>query len=1103
MLKLCDVTKTYHAKSGDVEALKGLSISFRDSEFVAVLGASGCGKTTLLNIIGGLDRYSAGDIEIDGISTRNFSDADWDSYRNHSIGFVFQSYNLINHQSVLANVEMSLMLSGVPKAERTERAQEVLTRVGLADQVHKKPLELSGGQMQRVAIARALVNNPSIILADEPTGALDSKTSVQVMDLLEEISKDHLVIMVTHNPELAQEYATRVVRLKDGEIVSDSNPPTELDYEPNTEYKLSDGANAEQGLSDGVSAEQKPNNELRTERKVRPKRAYFKHTHLGFFSALGLSFNNLLTKKGRTLLTAFAGAIGIIGIALILSLSNGMQDYINTVESDTMGSYPITIQQQNVDMQTALTEAHTEAQSQQDEYVKNSEQSSTPDHITTKNKVAKSVKDAAELVHTNDLGAFETYIKNNQAAINPYVSAIEYGYQVSPEVYDYEDAAHPVQVSPVQLFGDTQASMMGGNTATSISSQWTQLPTSSSLRENRYDLLAGNWPTAADEVALVLDEEGTISDYLLYTLGVLSREEMDQLVDDIQAGKDVEDPVHEIAFDDVLGRSYTVFSPAQLYKKEGNTWILQSKDTAFMQDMQSKGQTVHISAILQAKTSIGTSGVVYTNALTDALMQTVEAQPIVQQQLNNPKVNVFTGQEFKTDAASSAAEAYSAVQQSMSLLSGASLATTDTHSLMPAPLAGGSATLLRVDTNGESVTINLPSGMTAEQAQAIIDAAGPDMSAQKYQALITLLQQGAASVESLQALGVDTRMLSAQILSSLTPEQFLATLSQEQKEAIAANLLQEIVPADLVALLGEDELAQIIQLYIQTVSADQLLVMLTPQQLAQLQQALMANVDQDALVQQYLSQQDMSQLATDYFSTLSSDQIAEMMGEQSLDEDQIQSLIARMSQAVPQTYTAVLTSLGYATPQNPTSISLYPKDFDAKEDIAQFISTYNARTSDESEQISYTDLVGLMTNSVRDVISMITLALLAFVAISLVVSSIMIAIITYISVLERTKEIGILRSLGASKGAVSRIFTAETFIEGLLSGIIGVGVAALLDIPISTYIEQTQGVANIAVLTPFNALVLIAIAVILTLIAGFVPSLLAAKKDPVVALRSE
>ncbi|MEY8437423.1 ATP-binding cassette domain-containing protein [Atopobiaceae bacterium 24-176] len=1135
MLELKDVVKTYPVGNGEVQALRGVSLSFRNSEFVAVLGQSGCGKTTLLNIVGGLDQYTSGDLLVDGRSTKHYSDADWDAYRNHSIGFVFQSYNLIPHQTVLANVELALTLDGVSASERTRRAAEALDRVGLGDQLSKKPAMMSGGQMQRVAIARAIVNNPGIILADEPTGALDSKTSVQIMDLLKEISEDRLVVMVTHNPELAEDYATRIVRLSDGQVLSDSNPPTaaELAAEP---------------------VEAKP-----------------KHTRLPFLTALALSANNLRTKKGRTFLTAFAGAIGIIGIALILSLSNGMNDYIAGIESDTMGAYPITISRQTVDMMGAMSEDSISDRMEIAGHGTSGNGDGESDAIVSNNVVAKTVEQIDTLVKTNNLAAFRTYIEGHRADIDPYVSNISYRYDVSPQVWRTEGDGVS-QVAPRTLLDDSGAmaqSMLASSPSTS--SQWGQLVDDQALREGQYSLRAGSWPQTENEVALVVDENGRVSDFVLYTLGLLDEKDMDELIGSVEAGEQVDDPAHTVAFDDAIGKEYTVFSPSQLYEEKDGVYVDKGEDASFVAQRMGEGVPVKVTGVLEAGDGAPvSSGVVYTEALTSKLMALAAEQPVVKAQLADPDKNVLTGESFEGDDGSAAAGMDSAMSVMTSMFSrtsdgGAGFASdgvwrggkaaapglwrpsvTVTVPVADVPASGGSG-----------ATAAAGSGGAAGGAGAA--APGTDtITVDLYQlspeqrALVEAVVSGNVSAEELQ------EHIRQQVLGSITPEEILSRLTDEQKRQIAQQLLANVTPEQMVAMLTPDQRAQLMadvvksltdeqkqqmaqELGVQTDPA-QILTAMTPDQrdamVAQfmasdegkklmegymasidkdaliaeymksadtdaLMREYMANMDTSALMAQYLQGMDTQALMEEYLSSLSPEELAEMSGMGSLDQDQIDALMARYSNDTPTTYDGVLTKLGYASQDRPDEIVIYPKDFEAKKGVEDFIAAYNAQVSADADKVTYNDLVGMMTSSVTDIINMITMALLAFVAISLVVSSIMIAIITYISVLERTKEIGVLRALGCSKGGVTRIFTAETFIEGLLAGILGVATAVLIDIPICMAIEQGYGVAGIAVLPPADGLVLVAISVALTLVAGFIPSRMAAKKDPVEALRSE
>ena len=1138
MLELRDVVKTYPVGDGEVEALRGVSLAFRTSEFVAVLGQSGCGKTTLLNIVGGLDQYTSGDLLVNGRSTKGYSDADWDAYRNHSVGFVFQSYNLIPHQTVLANVELALTLDGVSSAERTRRATEALERVGLGDQLTKKPAMMSGGQMQRVAIARAIVNDPDIILADEPTGALDSKTSVQIMDLLEEISRDRLVVMVTHNPELAEDYATRIVRLSDGQVVSDSNPLTaaELAAEP-----------------------------------VDPTP---RHTHLPFLTALALSANNLRTKKGRTILTAFAGAIGIIGIALILSLSNGMNDYIAGIESDTMGAYPITISRQTVDMMGAMSEDSINERMEITGHGSGDGSGGQEDSIVSNNVVAKTVEQIDTLVKTNNLGAFRTYIEGHRSEIDPYVTAVSYDYEVSPQVWREDEGGGVSQVSPRTLIdgANSMAQSMMSSSATT-SSQWSQLVDDGSLREGQYDLRSGRWPEGEGEVALVVDENGRVSDFVLYTLGLLDEDSMDDLVSAVEKGEEVDDPVHTVAFDDAIGSTYTVLSPSQLYQEQDGVYVDKGDDASYVASRMADGVPVEVVGVLQAKDGAPvTGGVVYTEALTRKLMAVAAEQPVVKAQLADPERNVLTGEAFEDDGDSAAAGMDAAMSTMTSMFS--RTASVGGGRCVDGVWRGGTVVAAGVWRAPETVTLRLVDAEATAPGDGAADGGGDaagdagtgdtpaaggdtvtvDLSklSPEQRAIVEALLSGDVSADELQ------ERIREMVLGSITPEEILSRLTPEQKQQVVQAILADVTPEQMMAMLTDDQRAQLVadvvkglsdeqrqqlaqQLGVQ-VDPAQILAAMTPEQRDALVGEFMASdagkalmerymgsvdkdallaeymrtVDTDALMRQYMEGMDTSALMAQYLqgmdtqalmeqylSSLMPEQLAEMTGMTAPTQEQIDALMARYSDDTPRTYDDVLAKLGYATEDRPEQIVIYPRDFEAKKGVEDFIAGYNAQVGSDADKVTYNDLVGMMTSSITDIINMITMALLAFVAISLVVSSIMIAIITYISVLERTKEIGVLRAIGSSKGDVTRIFTAETFIEGLLAGLIGVGVAVLIDIPICIAVEQGYGVAGIAVLPPADGLVLLAISVALTLVAGFIPSRMAARKDPVEALRSE
>lgn len=865
MLRLEHLVKDYYTGDEIVHAIRDLTVTFRDNEFVSILGPSGCGKTTLLNIIGGLDNYNSGNLVINGRSTKDYTDKDWDTYRNHRIGFVFQSYNLIMHQTVLQNVALSMALTDVPKDEREKRAAAALEKVGLKDQLNKKPTQMSGGQMQRVAIARALVNDPEILLADEPTGALDSHTSVQIMDLLKEIAKDRLVIMVTHNPELAQQYSTRIIRLCDGEIVSDSDPVRE---------------------GEELEDEQKP----------------LKKPSMKFGTALSLSFNNLLTKKGRTLLTAFAGSIGIIGIGLIMSLSSGMQGYIDRVEQDTMTSYPVTIEDNTMDMSVLMS-----AMMDRDEQGEKKSYDGTVRSRAFADKLLGSIADTEK----NNLTAFRKYLNSPAGQeLKETASAIEYNYGITMHVYNKQaEGDKLVAVSPNGLMDELGMSdmislrdqFMGGMSSAMLGSEvWMALPAESSLRDREYELLDGHWPENEDEVMLEVDDSGEISDFTLYSLGLMNQSELVENYKDLQAEKTEEiTPGKPVAYtkDELLGMEFTLVPNSALYKKVGNIWVDESGDEAFVQEAVTNGRTLKITGIMKPReTSLGPvstmGGVYYDRSLENWIRTEGKSSKIVKEQEAHQDVNVFTGRKF-----------------------------------------GDSAQLTAAD---------------------------------------------------------------------LTPEQ----------------------------------------------------------------QMMLAS----------LSQQELMDYMTSY------------------------------NDAANATYESNMAKLGIFNDDTPTSIDLYADTFEDKEKIGDLIAEYNdlqQAEGNDANVISYNDAVGAMMSGVSDIINIISYVLMAFVSISLVVSSIMIGIITYISVLERVKEIGILRAMGASKRDVTNVFNAETFIIGLLSGLLGVGLTVLLNIPISMVIERMTGVAGIAQMPLNGAVILIGVELLLTMLAGLIPARMAARKDPVQALRSE
>ncbi len=877
MLQLKNIVKDYVSGDTTVKALKGIDITFRDSEFVSILGQSGCGKTTLLNIIGGLDQYTSGDLIINGKSTKKYKDSDWDTYRNHTIGFVFQSYNLIPHQSVLSNVELALTLSGVSKAERRKRAIEVLEKVGLGDQIHKKPNQMSGGQMQRVAIARALVNNPDILLADEPTGALDSATSIQIMELLKEISKDRLIIMVTHNPELAEAYSSRIVRLLDGKVTDDTMP-----------YEQTDSRVTENGKS-------------KRERKK-------KGTSMSYMTALSLSANNLMTKKGRTLLTAFAGSIGIIGIALILALSSGFQSYIKRVEEDTLSSYPIAVEEEQIDyssmMSAFMGQNVTDAAEKED------------GKIYSNNIISEMLNSMISQVQVNNLADFKKFIEDENNGFGELVSDIQYGYSTTLNIYKEDTSDGIVQVNPStvldtigmgQLAGMSGSSMMGSSMMGGSWDVWSELIGNQTLLESQYDVIAGRWPSAYNEIVLIVDENNEISDYALYALGLKDQKEVADTMARLAKGEEVVSYKTEYTYEDILDLRYRLVLNTDFYSydEESGTYTDVRNNEDSYKAAIADGIQLQVVGILRpdpdAVTGAVSGSVGYTSALMEYVINQINASDIVKKQAADPDTDVIIGKPFTKD-------------------------------------------------------------------------------------------------------GEEVEMENTFDITTLTPEQqaYLAALSQEELEALMASYMQ---PA--------------------TSSA---------------------------------------------------------------------------------TYDDNMEAFGVADLEKPSSIMIYPVDFASKDAISDKISEYNDMVRADGREeavINYTDYIGLMMSSVSTIINAISYVLIAFVAISLVVSSIMIGIITYISVLERTKEIGILRSIGASKHDISMVFNAETLIVGFVSGAMGIVVTLLLIIPINAVIKNLSGISNVAGLPWMAALILVLISMALTFIAGLIPAKMAAKKDPVVALRSE
>ena len=895
MLELNDIKKDYVSGSTTVSALKGINLRFRDCEFVSILGQSGCGKTTMLNIIGGLDKYTSGDLKINGVSTKNYKDRDWDFYRNNSIGFVFQSYNLIPHQTVLSNVELALTLSGVSKAERKKRAIEALEKVGLGEQIHKKPNQMSGGQKQRVAIARALVNNPDILLADEPTGALDTETSIQIMELLKEISKDRLIIMVTHNPELAKNYSTRIVKLLDGVITDDSDPYTLEDME--ADIRAKEAA------------------KVKTSEKKIKKSGKKQKTSMSFFTALSLSFNNLMTKKTRTILTAFAGSIGIIGIAMILSISNGIQLYIDRVQRDTLSSYPITLQAEAIDISSMVTSMTGNSDSEEHE---------DKSKIYSNDIMGDMINTMVKEVKSNNLSEFKKYIENGGSDIKSYVSDIQYSYDVPLNIYMKDTSNGVEQLNPSTMFDSiygegatsTSSAMSSGMGMGmfSNSSVWNQLLGNQQVLDEQYDVLAGHWPENYNEVVLVVDKNNEVDDYTLYSLGLKDPEEVRTLFKKMMVGESYETKKDiSYTFDEILDTEFKLVMPTDMYKYNDvtGTWDDYSKDDKYMTNVVNNGTDIKVCGIIRpnddaVSTSIS-SGIGYTAKLTEYIIEEVKNSEIAKAQLADTSVDVFTGVPFDND-------------------------------------------------RNTEITMD-------------------DVNA------------------------------------------YMATLSPEESAQMQAMT-----------------------------------------------------------------------------SGMSDDQILQLFSA---------SLKARTTDA---TLDSNKSKLGITDLDTPSQIDIYATDFDSKEKVQNIIKDYNKLQQDDGKEenvINYTDYVGIMMSSVSTIINAISYVLIAFVAISLIVSSIMIGIITYISVLERTKEIGVLRSIGASKKDVSRIFNAETLIEGFVSGALGIVVTLLLCIPANALIKHLTDISNVAQLPVAGGVILIIISMFLTFIAGLIPAKLAAKKDPVVALRSE
>lgn len=1254
MLQIKDIHKEYRTGNLVQRALDGVSLSLRDNEFVAILGPSGSGKTTLLNIIGGLDRYDSGDLIINGISTKKYKDRDWDSYRNHTIGFVFQSYNLIPHQTVLANVELALTISGVSKSERRRRAKEVLEKVGLGAQIHKKPSQMSGGQMQRVAIARALVNDPEILLADEPTGALDSDTSVQVMDLLQEVAKERLVVMVTHNPELAQLYATRIVTVKDGRILSDTDPFV-----------------------------------IDSESMAPPVHKNMGKSSMSFFTALSLSFQNLKTKKARTLLTSFAGSIGIIGIALILSISNGVDKYITNMEEETLSEYPLQIQSTGVDITSMMMGAATAQSGKKDGEV----------------GVAQMVTNMFSKMNSNDLESLKVYLDSNESSISQYANSVEYTYSVSPQIF-LENGKNIRQVNPDKSFS---AMGLGSGSSNSIMSStmstdvFHEMPEDADLYKDQYDVKAGRWPENYKECVLVLTSQGDISDFLQYTLGLRDGKELDDMVQKFMAEEAVETPENEgpYTYDEILGKKFKLVNSTDYYEydEEYKVWKDKSDNSSYMKKLVKNGENLTIVGIVQpvegATASMLTAGICYTPELTRHVIEKAASSEIVKQQLADEKINVFTGEEFgkednensKFDMeslfsinADALQEAFqvdlSGFNMDLSSLSGLSSGLNVEMPDMPdmSALAGNInldessmpdlSKLIKLDDldldlshmiDPEEILKNLPADQVPDMSQAL-KSVKFDFTEEKVTTLLkdvltgyqesikdkpeadmnkmqAALKQYLTSKEMNERLCKDLQeLVKNNVNVDVSSEKLIAVavgLMNQYQEYAKANGITQTDVASILAFLSQGEIQLQIKEEAENLVKNSVTVNITTKQIQdlllqdvvaaypeyarnnslpdpanlgtyfleymqtedgqnRLMNGLMTLVDTSEVQTQFSQametymkammtsftdaitkgieskfteimeqvekqltkgiqtameqmignissgmQEAMQSVMTSVSSSITSAMSQAMSGlgglgsgmgnmedalsidpeafakaiQMNMNEDDLSELMMSLLSSENSSYDGNLKKLGYADLNVPGGINIYPKDFESKSEIVGILDQYNAdmeAAGEDEKVITYTDLVGTLMSSVTDIVNIISYVLVAFVAISLVVSSIMIGVITYISVLERKKEIGILRAIGASRHNVSQVFNAETFIIGFCAGAMGIGITLLLLIPANSIIRSLADGVNVkAALPPVAAVVLIGLSVVLTLLGGLIPSRKAAKSDPVTALRTD
>ena len=1116
MLEIKEISKEYKTGSLIQKALDHVSLNLRDNEFVAILGPSGSGKTTLLNIIGGLDRYDSGDLVINGISTKKYKDRDWDSYRNHTIGFVFQSYNLIPHQTVLSNVELALTISGISGSERKQRAIEALEKVGLGEQIHKKPNQMSGGQMQRVALARALVNDPDILLADEPTGALDSETSIQVMDLLKEVAKDRLVVMVTHNPELAEQYANRIVRVKDGHIISDTNP-----YQIETT-------------------------------EVEPIHKNLGKSSMSFLTALSLSLNNLLTKKARTTLVSFAGSIGIIGIALILSLSNGVNTYIQNTEQETLSEYPLEITKSTFSLTSMMT---TMAEENNDS---NAE-------VKEKDVVSNMFGGVSQ----NDLASLKKYIDSGDSHIEDYSRSIEYEYNVEPQIYLSDTSDGVKQVNPNTLLTNSGIAPTSSAYTSSFSmNNFSALPQNESLYKDSYEVKSGRWPQAYNEAIVVLSSDGSVTDMTLYSLGLKDYSELQKIIESFQNSEnsDVKTTTNKYSYDDFIGITLKLINACDTYQYDASLGVYSSKenDSSYMKNLVENGEDIKIVGVVQPKedsnAAMLTAGISYSSDLVEHVIEYAKQSDIVKEQLENKDKNIFTGKAFGEDETSSFDTSnfftidesalsnafkmdtskinvdFSKYLNTSTLLNNVSLSDTQINQLITSSLKQIS------QEDAQNAFVQL---LTSYQKYLESQENDPTKSFEEY------LNSGSAKevlVKSLSSISkneTNSKLVSEAITNAL--QNLYVTIASEQRDSLTDYLnsqeakdriYSEVYKAyqSVELVITDDDLNQVAQNlvagylasggsldtdslsksfsdYLNTSEGQQALsnvvsVFIDTDHLYQ-SATDMINTETQSIMNAITSSinQAMIDMVKQIPNALSIDaSVFQNAFQMNIDADELQNTIMSMMSSTSSTLENNLSTLGYADVDDPNEIVIYPNDFDAKTEIKNILDTYNeqVKKTDESKVITYTDVVGTLMSSVTNIVNVISYVLIAFVAISLVVSSIMIGVITYISVLERQKEIGILRAIGASKHNVSNVFNAETFITGALAGLFGIVITEMLLVPTNAIIHSVTSSNEVNAALPFNAaIILILLSIVLTLIGGLIPSKKAAKSDPVKALRTD